>query len=163
MKRPSRPVQYESGSSGHAVTDIMVLMYPALEWITEVMKDSGESRPMILCEYAYAKGNASGVMDYWQIVDEYLSFEGGFQMGLGGLNGWRLNVPDRRLIWPGAYMTQEPIVPSIQPVPQQTVFAARAAFPRGSVYTNKDFAAFYTKRGQPASAPRKCVLNGIKV
>ncbi len=96
---PSRPVQYESGNPGPAVTDIMVPMYPALEWITAVMKDTRESRPMILCEYAYAKGNAGGgIIDYWRLVDEFPSFQGGF------LWDWAdkalvLETPDGKKAW----------------------------------------------------------------
>ena len=76
---PTRPVQYESGCPGPEVTDIMVPMYPQRDWIVQVMADARETRPMILCEYAYAKGNANGNVDiYWDLVDRWPAFQGGF-------------------------------------------------------------------------------------
>lgn len=76
---PTRPVQYESGNPGPAVTDIMVPMYPGLDWVRKVLADATEHRPMILCEYAYAKGNATGnFRKFWDLVDAHPSFQGGF-------------------------------------------------------------------------------------
>ena len=76
---PTRPVQYESGNPGPAVTDIMVPMYPSLAWVREVMENPCETRPMILCEYAYAKGNATGnFFKFQELVDRYPAFQGGF-------------------------------------------------------------------------------------
>ena len=76
---PTRPVQYESGNPGPLTSDIMVPMYPSLDWIRQVMENPAESRPMILCEYAYAKGNATGnFKKFWDFVDRYPSFQGGF-------------------------------------------------------------------------------------
>ena len=57
----------------------------------------------------------------------------------------------------------------IQPVPDQTLLVARAAFPKGSLYmtmrnemgtlySDEDFAALYPKRGQPAFAPWRLAL-----
>ncbi len=76
---PTRPVQYESGNAGRDVTDIMAPMYPQLDWIRRVMADARETRPMILCEYAYAKGNATGnFKKFWDLVDTCPAFQGGF-------------------------------------------------------------------------------------
>jgi beta-galactosidase len=76
---PTRPVQYESGNPGPAVSDIMVPMYPGLDWVKSVMADASEHRPMVLCEYAYAKGNATGnFRKFWDLVDACPSFQGGF-------------------------------------------------------------------------------------
>jgi len=76
---PTRPVQYESANPGAEITDIMVPMYPPLEWVRKVMEDPHETRPMILCEYAYAKGNATGNFSkFWDLVDRYPAFQGGF-------------------------------------------------------------------------------------
>jgi beta-galactosidase len=76
---PTRPVQYESGNPGAAITDIMAPMYPSLEWVRKAMEDPIETRPMILCEYAYAKGNATGnFRKFWELVDRYPAFQGGF-------------------------------------------------------------------------------------
>ena len=57
----------------------------------------------------------------------------------------------------------------IQPVPDQTLLVARAAFPKGSLYmkmrdelgtlySDEDFVALYPKRGQPAFAPWRLAL-----
>ncbi|MHB9025570.1 MAG: glycoside hydrolase family 2 TIM barrel-domain containing protein [Armatimonadota bacterium] len=79
MFDPTRPVQYESGNPGPEVTDIMVPMYPRLWWVREVLADAKERRPMIMCEYAYAKGNAGGnFAEFWELVDKEPSFQGGF-------------------------------------------------------------------------------------
>ncbi len=76
---PTRPVQYESGNPPASVTDIMCPMYPTLDWVEDVMHDKKETRPMILCEYAYAKGNASGnFYKFWDMVYRYEGFQGGF-------------------------------------------------------------------------------------
>jgi len=76
---PTRLVQYENTSPGPFTTDVMCPMYASEDWVTEVMSDKDETRPMILCEYAYAKGNATGnFWKYWDWVDKYPSFQGGF-------------------------------------------------------------------------------------
>ncbi len=76
---PTRPVQYESGNPGPDITDIMVPMYPGLDWVRKVLANAAETRPMIMCEYAYAKGNASGnFRKFWDLVDSEPSFQGGF-------------------------------------------------------------------------------------
>jgi beta-galactosidase len=76
---PTRPVQYESGFPGPAITDIMAPMYPKLDWVEEILADPEETRPMIMCEYAYSKGNALGnVFKYWDLVDRLPRFQGGF-------------------------------------------------------------------------------------
>lgn len=76
---PTRPVQYESGSPGPSISDICCPMYPTFHWMQQVFNDRNEQRPMILCEYAYAKGNGGGnFKDYWDLVDTQPSFQGGF-------------------------------------------------------------------------------------
>ncbi len=76
---PTRPVQYESGNPAPHTSDIMVPMYPRLDWVAKVMEDPSEKRPMIMCEYAFAKGNATGnFRKFWEYVDRYPSFQGGF-------------------------------------------------------------------------------------
>ncbi len=76
---PTRPVQYESGFPGLEISDIMVPMYPRLEWVGEILSDRNETRPLIMCEYAYSKGNALGNFHkYWQLIDRLPRFQGGF-------------------------------------------------------------------------------------
>ena len=76
---PTRPVQYESGFPPPAVSDILAPMYPDLDWVRDVLADPAEQRPMIMCEYAYAKGNALGNFDkFWDLVWRVPRFQGGF-------------------------------------------------------------------------------------
>jgi beta-galactosidase len=76
---PTRPVQYESGFPGPAISDILAPMYPELDWVREVLADPAEKRPLIMCEYAYAKGNATGnFREFWDLVWQIPRFQGGF-------------------------------------------------------------------------------------
>lgn len=87
---PSRPVQYEGGGANSAATDIICPMYARVEEdldIPAVPKWSikkwiglpGETRPLILCEYAHAMGNSLGSFaDYWQAFRQYPRLQGGF-------------------------------------------------------------------------------------
>ena len=87
---PSRPVQYEGGGANTTATDIICPMYARVD--THVADDAvpkysikkwlslpGETRPLILCEYAHAMGNSLGSFDdYWQAFREYPRLQGGF-------------------------------------------------------------------------------------
>jgi len=87
---PSRPVQYEGGGANTTATDIICPMYSRVDTDVEdeaVPKYSikkwlslpGETRPLILCEYAHAMGNSLGNFnDYWQAFKEYPRLQGGF-------------------------------------------------------------------------------------
>jgi beta-galactosidase len=87
---PSRPVQYEGGGANTAATDIICPMYARVDYDLEdeaVPKYSikkwlslpGETRPLILCEYAHAMGNSLGSFDdYWQAFKAYPRLQGGF-------------------------------------------------------------------------------------
>jgi beta-galactosidase len=75
---PTRLVQYESGHPGPEVSDVYCPMYPDLDWVRTVLADPNEKRPMIMCEYAYAKGNSTGnFFKFWDLVDELPRFQGG--------------------------------------------------------------------------------------
>ena len=75
---PTRLVHYESGHPGPAVSDVFTVMYPDLDWVRSVLTDPRERRPMIMCEYAYAKGNATGnFFKFWDLVDKEPRFQGG--------------------------------------------------------------------------------------
>jgi beta-galactosidase len=75
---PTRLVQYESGRPGPEVSDIFCPMYPDLNWIRHVLADPTEKRPIIMCEYAYAKGNSTGnFFKFWDLVDAEPRFQGG--------------------------------------------------------------------------------------
>ena len=87
---PSRPVQYEGGGANTPATDIICPMYARVD--TDIKDDAvpkyaikkwlslpGETRPLILCEYAHAMGNSLGSFDdYWQAFKEYPRLQGGF-------------------------------------------------------------------------------------
>ena len=75
---PTRLVQYESGHPGPEVSDVFCPMYPDLDWVRETLARPDEKRPMIMCEYAYAKGNSTGnFFKFWDLVDEEPRFQGG--------------------------------------------------------------------------------------
>jgi beta-galactosidase/beta-glucuronidase len=75
---PTRLVHYESGRPGPLVSDVLSCMYPDLDWVRRVLADPQERRPVIMCEYAYAKGNATGnFYEFWDLVDREPRFQGG--------------------------------------------------------------------------------------
>ena len=87
---PARPVQYEGGGADSAATDIICPMYarvdqdqpfPAVpKWsIKKWIGMPGETRPLILCEYAHAMGNSfGGFHKYWQAFRQHPRLQGGF-------------------------------------------------------------------------------------
>ncbi|WP_017800862.1 beta-galactosidase [Winslowiella toletana] len=87
---PTRPVQYEGGGANSDATDIICPMYarvdqdqpfPAVpKWsIKKWISMPGETRPLILCEYAHAMGNSFGGFDrYWQAFRQFPRLQGGF-------------------------------------------------------------------------------------
>ncbi len=76
MRDPSRPVHYErAGKRSH--TDIVCPMYSRIESIVKYAKVS-QSRPLIMCEYAHAMGNAIGnLKEYWDAIEKYDHLQGG--------------------------------------------------------------------------------------
>lgn len=75
----TRPVQYESSFPGPDVSDIMVPMYANLAWVRQILADPHERRPMVMCEYAYQRGNAGGNLDeFWELVEWFDRYQGGF-------------------------------------------------------------------------------------
>ena len=96
---PTRPVQYESGYPGPAVSDVLVPMYPELDWVRRELARPEERRPMIMCEYAYAKGNSTGnFRKYWDLVDEWPRFQGGFIWDWAD-KALPRRLPDGRISW----------------------------------------------------------------
>ena len=87
---PTRPVQYEGGGANSAATDIICPMYarvdedqpfPAVpKWsLAKWIGLPGETRPLILCEYAHAMGNSFGGFDrYWRAFRRHPRLQGGF-------------------------------------------------------------------------------------
>lgn len=87
---PGRPIHYEGGGANTPATDIICPMYARVEkdldcpsgtrWgLKKWIGLPGEDRPLIMCEYAYAIGNALGDFDrYWKAFREYPRLQGGF-------------------------------------------------------------------------------------
>ena len=78
---PSRPVHYEGtrGSrdiGGNAYSDLYSKMYPGIRWMND--NTSNLDKPLFICEYAHAMGNAIGnLAEYWDIIEKSNSTVGG--------------------------------------------------------------------------------------
>jgi len=83
---PTRPVHYEGtlhrrGKDGKVSpsVDVVSVMYPSLEFLTELAVDPDDNRPVIMCEYSHAMGNSNGnFKEYWDIIRQYPRLRGGF-------------------------------------------------------------------------------------
>ncbi len=73
---PTRPVHYErAGRRPH--TDIVCPMYSRIESIVRYGRVK-QDRPLIMCEYAHAMGNAVGnLQEYWDAIEKYRYLQGG--------------------------------------------------------------------------------------
>lgn len=77
----SRPVHYEGTRSngsygGGRFSDFYSKMYPGMRWMAE--NTSGLDKPMFICEYAHAMGNAIGnLKEYWDAIEASNSCIGG--------------------------------------------------------------------------------------
>lgn len=59
--------------------DIVSVMYPTVERIIELAQIPGETRPLIMCEYAHAMNNSCGnLREYWDAVEAHERLQGGF-------------------------------------------------------------------------------------
>ncbi|HMN60143.1 MAG TPA: glycoside hydrolase family 2 TIM barrel-domain containing protein, partial [Anaerolinea sp.] len=78
MADPTRLVHYEGGRFHPEVSDVFSVMYPNLDYIRSLLADPNEKRPVMMCEYAYAKGNSTGnFFKFWDLVDKESRFQGG--------------------------------------------------------------------------------------
>lgn len=72
-KLDSRPVHYEGtrgteSYGGGKYSDFYSKMYPGIAWMNAHTSDL--DKPMFICEYAHAMGNAIGnLSDYWRIIE----------------------------------------------------------------------------------------------
>ncbi|MDO4211871.1 MAG: glycoside hydrolase family 2 TIM barrel-domain containing protein [Bacteroidales bacterium] len=77
----TRPVHYEGTRihhpyGGEIYSDFYSKMYPGIEWMHE--HTSNLDKPMFICEYAHAMGNAIGnLSQYWDIIEQSNSCIGG--------------------------------------------------------------------------------------
>ena len=56
-----------------------VAMYPEVQQIIAYAQNQNGDRPLIMCEYAHAMGNACGnLKEYWQAIRQYHGLQGGF-------------------------------------------------------------------------------------
>ncbi len=69
----SRPVHYEGTRidkpyGGSKYSDFYSKMYPGMKWMSENTSDL--DKPMLICEYAHAMGNAIGnLSEYWEAIE----------------------------------------------------------------------------------------------
>ncbi len=91
---PSRIVHYEGAvrppfhqgyykeedlARGKGITDIISPMYPDIDLIVRYAKKWDDYRPLIMCEYSHAMGNANGSLsDYWKAIESTHGLQGGF-------------------------------------------------------------------------------------
>ena len=74
----TRPVTYERAMLD-ANTDIVEVMYPSVQYLSEYARNSKNKRPYIIAEYCHAMGNSmGGLQDYWDTIDKYPQLQGGF-------------------------------------------------------------------------------------
>ena len=74
----TRPIHYES--AGHAaVVDMVSVMYPRIDKLVELATRPGETRPLVMCEYAHSMGNSTGnLKEYWDVIRAHKRLIGGF-------------------------------------------------------------------------------------
>ncbi|MBE0697274.1 MAG: DUF4981 domain-containing protein, partial [Anaerolineaceae bacterium] len=74
----TRLVHYHPAEDSPNV-DILSPMYPPVSQIIEMAQKPGETRPIIMCEYAHSMGNSTGnLKEYWDAVRTYPRLSGGF-------------------------------------------------------------------------------------
>ena len=77
----SRPVHYEGTRDGkeyggNRFSDLYSKMYPGMKWMNTYV--SSFDKPMFICEYAHAMGNAVGnLKEYWESIENSTSTIGG--------------------------------------------------------------------------------------
>ena len=77
-KDNTRPVVYERAEQDWN-TDIVSIMYPSVDFLSEYARNPRNKRPYIMAEYCHAMGNSlGGLKDYWDTIDKYPILQGGF-------------------------------------------------------------------------------------
>lgn len=82
----TRPVHYEGLQYADPkyyftdLVDMVSLMYPSFDKIREdILENSKETRPFVLCEYTHAMGNSCGdIAQYWDMIYQNEQMMGGF-------------------------------------------------------------------------------------
>ena len=80
---PTRVLHYEGGFSrdldaASPVSDLVCPMYSSVDRIVKWSRDGKDRRPLILCEYNHAMGQAGGLADYWDVFGSEEGLQGGF-------------------------------------------------------------------------------------
>lgn len=69
----------DSLARGKGLTDFIGPMYPSIALIKEYAATREDYRPVIMCEYSHAMGNANGSLaDYWRAIYNTPGLQGGF-------------------------------------------------------------------------------------
>jgi hypothetical protein len=77
-KDNTRPVVYERAELDRN-TDIVGIMYPSVDYLSQYARNPRNKRPYIMVEYCHAMGNSmGGLKDYWDTIDKYPILQGGF-------------------------------------------------------------------------------------
>lgn len=77
----TRPIHYEGTRNGlpyggNTYSDLYSKMYPGMDWMERYT--SNMDKPMFICEYAHAMGNAIGnLSEYWQGIEQSNATAGG--------------------------------------------------------------------------------------
>jgi beta-galactosidase len=79
---PTRPLHYEGAAAeprDAPWVDVVSRMYTRVPELARMAKNPAETRPVVLCEYAYARGNAVGnLKEYWDLIESEERLIGGF-------------------------------------------------------------------------------------
>ena len=94
---PDRFVQFEQAWEDWN-TDVVCPMYPSFGRMKEY-RNSGKTRPYIMCEYAHAQGNSNGnIKDLWEVIYDSPNMQGGFIWDFMD-QGFKTLAEDGRTYW----------------------------------------------------------------
>ena len=75
---PTRLVHYHPAEDA-PIVDLLGPMYPSVDRIIEMAQEEGETRPVVMCEYAHSMGNSTGnLREYWEAIETHKRLQGGF-------------------------------------------------------------------------------------
>ncbi|GHF25888.1 glycoside hydrolase family 2 TIM barrel-domain containing protein [Streptomyces fumanus] len=86
----TRVIQYE-GDDRPGISDIRSEMYDTPQRVEQRAKDTADTRPYVMIEYAHSMGNSTGnLFKYWDLIRRYDVLQG----------GWIWDFVDQSLTWP---------------------------------------------------------------
>ncbi|MFF5104291.1 glycoside hydrolase family 2 TIM barrel-domain containing protein [Streptomyces sp. NPDC000134] len=86
----TRVIQYE-GDDRPGISDIRSEMYDTPQRVEQRAKDTTDTRPYVMIEYAHSMGNSTGnLFKYWDLIRRYDVLQG----------GWIWDFVDQSLTWP---------------------------------------------------------------